>query len=75
MEAAASDVSDDTDPAGDPIDWQGELERVEVELDEVEQALIRLDDGTYGVCEVCAARIDDDVLASAPTTSCCRAHR
>lgn len=68
-------MSDDTDPAAEPIDWQGELERVEVELDEVEQALVRLDDGTYGVCEVCAARIGDDVLASAPTTSRCHAHR
>ena len=32
-------------------------------LDEVEQALARLDDGTYGRCEECGAPIDDGRLA------------
>lgn len=56
------------------IDWPGQLEQVEAELDALDQALVRLDDGTYGVCEVCAARIDDRRLAEAPTASRCPAH-
>src|SRR5438067_2617864 len=33
------------------------LERVESELNDVEHALSRLDDGTYGTCEVCGRPI------------------
>ncbi|MBW3643822.1 MAG: hypothetical protein KY447_13005 [Actinobacteria bacterium] len=74
MEVPRSDGSGNPEPSTDPIDWSRELERVEGELDGIEQALVRLDDGTYGVCQVCAARIDDEVLAAAPATSRCRAH-
>ncbi|HMC52115.1 MAG TPA: TraR/DksA C4-type zinc finger protein, partial [Acidimicrobiales bacterium] len=42
------------------------LERVEAELGEVEHALHRLDDGTYGKCEACGKAIDDDRLQALP---------
>ena len=40
-------------------------------LDEVELALARLDDGTYGRCEGCGAPIDDERLAELPIVRTC----
>ena len=40
-------------------------------LDEVERALARLDDGTYGRCEACGEPISDDRLAEHPIVSTC----
>jgi len=40
-------------------------------LDEVERALARLDDGTYGRCEACGEPIADDRLAEHPIVSTC----
>jgi hypothetical protein len=42
-------------------------------LDEVELALARLDDGTYGRCEECGALIDDARLADSPIERTCGA--
>src|SRR5690348_5612692 len=42
------------------------LERVEAELADVEHALSRLDEGTYGLCEVCGRPISDDRLEAMP---------
>lgn len=44
------------------------------ELDGVEEALERLDAGTYGICETCGTVIDDAVLASTPQVRSCSAH-
>ena len=40
-------------------------------LDEVELALARLDDGTYGRCEACGTPIDDGDLAARPLVREC----
>ncbi|MEJ7583754.1 MAG: hypothetical protein WKF43_06600 [Acidimicrobiales bacterium] len=50
------------------------LERIELELAGVEQALVRLDGGTYGRCEVCAEPIADEDLAGDPLVLVCAAH-
>ncbi len=47
------------------------LERVEAELADIEHALARLDDGTYGTCEACGRRIDDDRLEAMPAARLC----
>ena len=47
------------------------LERVEAELADVEHALRRLDDGTYGICEACGAPIPDDRLEAVPAARFC----
>jgi RNA polymerase-binding transcription factor DksA len=58
--------------------WEdGDVEDVaaaEAELDAVEHALERLDDGSYGACEVCGTRLDDAQLAGDPTARHCPAH-
>jgi DnaK suppressor protein len=51
-----------------------ELDAAEADVEGVERALGRLDDGTYSTCEVCGATIDADRLTAEPTTRTCAAH-
>lgn len=48
------------------------LEAIEAELADVEHALRRLDEGTYGTCEACGRPIDDERLQALPATRLCR---
>jgi len=52
---------------------EASIDAVDDLLDEVEGALARLDDGTYGVCESCGAPIEDARLADSPTVRSCSA--
>jgi len=47
------------------------LERVEGELDDVEHALRRLEEGTYGTCEACGRTIGDARLEVQPAARFC----
>ncbi len=40
-------------------------------LEQIEDALSRMDEGTYGRCEVCGGDIDDERLRSLPLTTRC----
>ncbi|HMQ25389.1 MAG TPA: hypothetical protein PKA98_05335 [Acidimicrobiales bacterium] len=51
-----------------------DLDATAADLDGVDAALRRLDDGTYGTCEVCAVELTDEALAADPTTRRCPAH-
>ena len=50
------------------------LERIEAELADVERALERLDEGTYGVCERCGRPIGAERLETLPATRLCADH-
>lgn len=51
------------------------LEQVEAELADIDRALRRLDNGTYGRCELCRQPIDDERLEAMPATRFCVAHQ
>ncbi len=51
------------------------LDQVNADLGAVDDALRRLDDGTYGLCEVCGARLDPQILAANPLLTLCRTHQ
>lgn len=51
------------------------LEQVEQELGDVERALRRLDDGSYGTCERCGDSIPDDRLEALPAARFCMEHQ
>ncbi len=57
---------------------QGELQALAAglreQLDDVEVALARLDDGTYGTCVVCGGPIGDARLEAMPATRFCIDH-
>lgn len=52
-----------------------DLDAVAVDLDAVDHALLRLDSGSYGMCEVCEAALPDDTLATDPVARRCREHQ
>ena len=60
--------------ADDSIDDQAQSSALRVELDDIERALARLDDGTYGTCEVCGTEFDDASLALEPQCRRCLEH-
>ncbi len=47
------------------------LNQIEAELADVERALARIDDGTYGICEACGKPIGDARLEAMPATRFC----
>ena len=51
------------------------LEQIEAELEDVEHALHRLDDGTYGTCEVDGKPIPADRLEAMPAARFCLEHQ
>jgi RNA polymerase-binding transcription factor DksA len=51
------------------------LDRVQMELDDVEGALERLDAGSYGTCQTCGGEVGDERLAVAPATRFCGEHQ
>jgi RNA polymerase-binding transcription factor DksA len=66
------------DAASDAFERQKEfaiLGRVEAELLDVDRALERLDDGTYGRCDACGEAIGDERLASVPAARFCVRHQ
>jgi RNA polymerase-binding transcription factor DksA len=63
----------DTAPTGPPETTTpaASIDEVEAVLDQVDEALARLDDGTYGRCVNCGKPIQDDRLAEDPTDQRC----
>lgn len=67
------------DPGGASEQQIGEyyellLSEAERAFDDVDHALERIDQGTYGTCEVCGAAIADDHLEVRPTARTCERH-
>ncbi|MCP2342221.1 TraR/DksA family transcriptional regulator [Actinomadura rupiterrae] len=77
VEASAQANSDDEhDPEGATIAFerarvQASLTRARAQLADIEDALRRLDIGTYGTCEQCGGPIAPDRLAARPAARTC----
>ena len=54
--------------------YESELAQSTGVLDDVDRALERLSDGTYGMCEACRAPILPADLAADPTRRVCEQH-
>lgn len=66
------------DAASDAFEREKEfsiLDRIQVELDDVERALKRLDEGTYGTCQACGRDIGDERLEAVPAARFCIQHQ
>jgi hypothetical protein len=60
-------------PSAEPYEGPG-ADALEREVDDVERALARLAEGTYGTCEVCGTRLGLDLLEEQPAARLCAAH-
>ena len=75
---SSGDFDDNFADSGQVAAEQGEnavlAARLRTELDEVERALAKMDDGTYGLCEICGATIAEPRLEAMPATRFCIDH-
>ena len=67
-----SGAGDNWSPA--PEDDILRLEAIEADLAGVDAALRRLEEGSYGACEVCGAALNREVLERDPLAERCPAH-
>ncbi|HEY1733815.1 MAG TPA: TraR/DksA C4-type zinc finger protein [Acidimicrobiales bacterium] len=75
--AEPDDAGGGADAGGDGaigIGYDALLAAAEHVLDDVDGALARLQDGTYGRCEVCDDGIADERLVAEPTARTCERH-
>lgn len=75
---AAADVAtdDEHDPEGHTIAWERQqtaalLDATATTLAEIDAALVRLEDGTYGFCLVCGQEIAPERLLALPAAATC----
>jgi DnaK suppressor protein len=77
VEASAdSNADDEHDPEGSTIAFERSqvstmVEQTRARLADVESALERVEQGTYGVCERCGAAIPDERLEARPVARLC----
>lgn len=76
IEERLQDKGDYSPGTGDPlvVRWELDLalrERVENRIDQMEEALERLEEGTYGTCSHCGRPIDVERLEALPQTDLC----
>jgi DnaK suppressor protein len=64
-------VGEGTSEAISRIERVGQAEALTATLEDVDRALEKLDEGTYGICDVCGALIPADRLDARPWTSLC----
>jgi DnaK suppressor protein len=64
-------IADDATDAFDQAVDMTLKHNAESSLEEVKRALAKLDDGTYGLCETCGARIDRARLEALPHARFC----
>ena len=50
------------------------LKQLEIRINEVKRALEKIEQGTYGTCEVCNEAIEEDRLEANPSARTCKAH-
>lgn len=68
-------IGDGTVEAIDRLNTIGVGNALESKLARVKRALARIDEGCYGVCEVCGEEIDPRRLRAAPQSTTCVNHQ
>jgi RNA polymerase-binding transcription factor DksA len=75
--ATEVDTADDTEVA-DKFEELGINSAVTSELEhqlkDVDDALAKIDDGKYGICEISGENIEEDRLEANPSSRTCKAH-
>jgi RNA polymerase-binding transcription factor DksA len=68
---------DDNDAADRFEDFEGRsgmVTTLQARLSDVESALAKIEDGTYGTCEVCTVKIEENRLDANPSAKTCKEH-
>lgn len=80
-EATGGDIDEtatESDELGDRMEEYGEnraeLDEIQIHWRNVERALEKIENGTYGVCEICNEQIEEDRLEVTPSARTCKTH-
>jgi DnaK suppressor protein len=80
-EAVATDLDEDNADEFDVADDlehfennKAELEQLEIQLADVKSALEKIENGKYGLCEICNKPIEQDRLEANPSAKTCKLH-
>lgn len=65
-------VADPTEPSQET--YEAVLADTEHLLDQVDRALSRLEEGSFGTCQVCGGPVDEERLVHSPLAGTCAAH-
>lgn len=71
---AEADLNVAADTHEDVEERHGVSDALEARLKNVNAALARIEEGTYGVCDVCGGQIEEDRLDANPAAPTCTAH-
>lgn len=74
-EVVKQDVQDEGDMAERTEDYEERtsiLNELEERLGDVNKALSKIENGSYGTCEVCNAQIEEDRLGANPSAKTCK---
>jgi DnaK suppressor protein len=63
---------DDTDEDVAALNQEATAHALREKLANIESALLKMEKGTYGVCEVCGGEIDEHVLVMVPDARRCQ---
>lgn len=74
MDTLAADSNEVADTIESYEENSAILKQLEIRLNEVKEALKRVDDGSYGKCTVCNALIDEKRLEANPAAKTCKEH-
>ena len=73
----STDNADETE-LGDKMEEYEEntavLKNLEIKYNEVRSALNKINEGNYGICEVCSNQIEEDRLIANPSAKTCKEH-
>jgi DnaK suppressor protein len=64
-------IGEGTTEAVERLNTTGAAKQLAAMLADVERALAKFDDGTYGICDRCAATIPDERLEARPWSALC----
>ena len=69
-----ADSIDETDRDEDFEERAGKMEALEGRLLDIVSAIQKIDNGNFGICEVCEQEIEEDRLEANPSSKTCQAH-
>lgn len=74
LDTVSADLNDVADRTEEYDERRATLAALEGRYNDVLRALKKIDDGTYGICEVSGEPIEEDRLEANPSARTCKAH-
>ncbi len=74
LDTVSSDPNDVADRAEEEGERRATLAALEGRYNDIRRALRKIDEGTYGICEISGEPIEEDRLEANPAARTCKAH-